>query len=70
MDAVTDSIWIQHLARTLQSTLISTFLDCAPTVFSPTSDPPGSELQLILAVAVISRSLYGAIFQDSTSVCP
>ena len=38
-------------------------------MFSPTSHRPGSELQLIMAMAEIMRTLYGAIFQDYSSVC-
>lgn len=48
--------------------MISTFLDCAPVIFSPTSNTPGSELALVTAMVEITRSLYGEIFRDSTSV--
>ncbi|TFK91694.1 hypothetical protein K466DRAFT_595903 [Polyporus arcularius HHB13444] len=54
-----------QLARTVHSTLVSTFLDCAPTVFSPSSSPPETELQMILVVCRICRSLYGRILQDA-----
>ncbi|OBZ80001.1 Testis-expressed sequence 10 protein [Grifola frondosa] len=56
---------VVHLTRTLHSTLVSTFLDCAPTVFSPSSSPPETELQMVLVVCEICRTLYGAILQDS-----
>ncbi|EMD42224.1 hypothetical protein CERSUDRAFT_110758 [Gelatoporia subvermispora B] len=56
---------IAHLARTLHSTLVSTFLDCAPTVFAPSSSPSDTELQLVLAVTEICRCLYGAILRDA-----
>ncbi|OCH95802.1 hypothetical protein OBBRIDRAFT_871454 [Obba rivulosa] len=54
-----------HLAHTLHSTLVSTFLDCAPAVFSPGSSPPETELQLVLAVTEICRTLYGAILREA-----
>ncbi|RDB28596.1 Testis-expressed sequence 10 protein [Hypsizygus marmoreus] len=60
--------FVTHLARTLHSTLIATFLDCAPAVFSPSSSPSETEAQLILAVARIARSLYGVILQAPTPI--
>ncbi|KAI0330555.1 hypothetical protein GY45DRAFT_736395 [Cubamyces sp. BRFM 1775] len=54
-----------HIARTLHPTLVSTFLDCAPTVFSPSTSPPETELQMVLVVCRICRSLYGRILQDT-----
>jgi pre-rRNA-processing protein IPI1 len=60
----------QHLARTLHSTLISTFLDCAPSVFSPNGKVDETQAKLIVAVAEIARHLYGAILQStSDTVC-
>ncbi|KAK0506164.1 hypothetical protein EDD18DRAFT_20287 [Armillaria luteobubalina] len=53
--------FISNLARALQSTLVSTFLDYAPTVFSPGSNPQEVELDLILAVSDSVRSIYGEI---------
>ncbi|KAI0652243.1 hypothetical protein C8Q79DRAFT_898200 [Trametes meyenii] len=55
---------IAHIARTLHSTLVSTFLDCAPAVFSPSSTPPEIELQMVLVVCRICRSIYGKILQN------
>ncbi|KAM5530783.1 hypothetical protein V8D89_015524, partial [Ganoderma adspersum] len=55
----------EHLARTLHPTLVSTFLDCAPTVFSPSSSPPETELQMVAVVCRICRSLYGRLLQDT-----
>ncbi|KAL7285185.1 hypothetical protein ACG7TL_000278 [Trametes sanguinea] len=37
-----------HVARTLHPTLVSTFLDCAPAVFSPSTTPPETETQMVL----------------------
>ncbi|KAI0375373.1 hypothetical protein BV20DRAFT_265919 [Pilatotrama ljubarskyi] len=54
-----------HVARALQSTLVATFLDCAPAVFSPSSTPPEAELQMVLVVCRICRSLYGRILQNA-----
>lgn len=53
--------FISNLARALQSTLVSTFLDYAPTVLSPSSNPQEVELDLILAVSDSVRSIYGEI---------
>lgn len=52
----------------MHSTLVSTFLDCAPLVFSPSSHPPETELQLVLTVSSICRTLYGAILQETVGV--
>ncbi|KAI8980644.1 hypothetical protein BD414DRAFT_420409 [Trametes punicea] len=54
-----------QVARTLHPTLVSTFLDCAPTVFSPSATVAETELQLVLVVCRICRSLYGRILQDA-----
>ncbi|TBU34542.1 hypothetical protein BD311DRAFT_746356 [Dichomitus squalens] len=56
---------VAHLARTLHPTLVSTFLDCAPTVFSPSANPPETELQMVIVFCRICRSLYGRLLQDS-----
>ncbi|KAG6897355.1 hypothetical protein C0992_002281 [Termitomyces sp. T32_za158] len=68
-DAVNDrkAELVARLARTLQSTLIATFLDCAPTVFTPSSSPSETQVQLVLAVGQISRTLYAVILQPSAS---
>ncbi|KAF8640646.1 hypothetical protein AX17_000303 [Amanita inopinata Kibby_2008] len=58
-----DYNFLAHLARTLQSTLVSTFLDCAPAVFSPGSNPPDAEVHVLLAVAQILECLYGVLLQ-------
>ncbi|KAI1793922.1 hypothetical protein LXA43DRAFT_884849 [Ganoderma leucocontextum] len=55
----------EHLARTLHPTLVSTFLDCAPTVFSPSSSPPETELQMVIVVCRICRTLYGRLLQHT-----
>ncbi|KAG5654094.1 hypothetical protein H0H81_007508 [Sphagnurus paluster] len=61
-----DASLVAHLARTLHSTLIATFLDCAPAVFSPSGSPSETQVQLVLAVGEIVRSLYGVIMQVPT----
>ncbi|KAF8216124.1 hypothetical protein K438DRAFT_1800104 [Mycena galopus ATCC 62051] len=58
------STFVRHLARTLHSTLISTFLDCAPSVFSPNGNVDETQAKLIVAGAEITRHLYGAILQS------
>ncbi|KAF5377588.1 hypothetical protein D9615_005333 [Tricholomella constricta] len=59
---------VAHLARTLHSTLISTFLDCAPAIFSPSASPSETQVQLVVAVVQIVQSLYGVILQAPASV--
>ncbi|KAJ7492529.1 hypothetical protein FB451DRAFT_1218647 [Mycena latifolia] len=61
-----DSIFVRHLARTLHSTLVSTFLDCAPSVFSPNGKVDETQAKLIVAVAEIIRHMYGAILQSTS----
>ena len=56
---------IQHLASTLHSTIIETFLDCAPSVFSPNSTPSETEVQLVMTVALIVRTLYHVVLPSS-----
>ncbi|KAG5735244.1 Testis-expressed sequence 10 like protein [Termitomyces sp. T112] len=68
-DAVNDhkAELVARLARTLQSTLIATFLDCAPSVFMPSGNPSETQVQLVLAVGQIARTLYNVVLQASTS---
>ena len=56
---------IQHLASTLHSTIIETFLDCAPSVFSPNSTPSETEVDLVLTVAHVVRTLYHVVLPSS-----
>ncbi|EGO01885.1 hypothetical protein SERLA73DRAFT_71044 [Serpula lacrymans var. lacrymans S7.3] len=49
-----DPSFVVHLARTLHDTLLSTFLDCAPSVFSPSSNPPDVEVTLVKATVKIT----------------
>ncbi|KAF4572843.1 hypothetical protein EYR36_007353 [Pleurotus pulmonarius] len=60
---------VMHIARALRGTLISTFLDFAPSVFSPNGKASETDMKLVLAVANIARSLYSSIAQrDLTSM--
>ncbi|PFH54547.1 hypothetical protein AMATHDRAFT_135182 [Amanita thiersii Skay4041] len=59
---------IARLARALQPILVATYLDCAPPVFSPSSSPPDTELQLLVAVAHILRSLYSDILEHQIAL--
>ncbi|KAH7931044.1 hypothetical protein BV22DRAFT_1124442 [Leucogyrophana mollusca] len=63
-----DTSFIVHLARTLYATLVATYLDCAPVVFSPSSNPPEAELHLLATTATIIRNLYATILQNSAPV--
>ncbi|PCH33787.1 hypothetical protein WOLCODRAFT_135324 [Wolfiporia cocos MD-104 SS10] len=66
--ASTESSFAAHLARTLQPTLVSTFLDCAPVVFAPGASPAETEMQMVLAVGEICRSLYGTILRETSEI--
>lgn len=57
--------FVSHIAQTLHSTLVATFLDCAPTVFSPGSTPSEVETQLVVTIARITHTLYEPILQSS-----
>ena len=58
----------QQLARSLQPILVSTFLDCAASVFAPGAVPPETELELVLSVAELARVLYGNTSPRGTGV--
>ncbi|KLO13784.1 hypothetical protein SCHPADRAFT_827523 [Schizopora paradoxa] len=58
--------FISTLCGVLRPILISTFLDCAPTVFAPTQQPSESEVQLLLSVFEIARCVFGALLRDET----
>ncbi|KAM6498183.1 hypothetical protein JOM56_006131 [Amanita muscaria] len=65
-DQATDAIDYDHLSRltrNLQSILVSTFLDSAPTVFSPSGSPSETSLYLVLAVSQIAQTLYSTLLQ-------
>ncbi|KAF8140186.1 hypothetical protein EV363DRAFT_1393099 [Boletus edulis] len=55
---------IMRLSRTLYPTLTATFLDGAPVVFSPSTNPTETEVQMLMAAFKITRTLYGAILQS------
>ncbi|KAL1753301.1 hypothetical protein FB107DRAFT_264484 [Schizophyllum commune] len=62
-----DVSFVTRLARTLHATLVATYLDYAPAVFAPTGTPSETELQLVMTVVEITRTLYGAIFQSDAA---
>ncbi|KAL5533670.1 hypothetical protein ACEPAG_130 [Sanghuangporus baumii] len=65
LDSV-DGRLLNSLCRTLHSVLVSMFLDCAPSVFSPTQASPETELELIHALMMITRCLYGRLLRNSS----
>ncbi|KAL1739402.1 hypothetical protein HDZ31DRAFT_49451 [Schizophyllum fasciatum] len=70
-DDVTSTVdvsFVTRLARTLQATLVATYLDCAPAVFAPTGLPSETELHLVMTVVEITKTLYGAIFQSDSAL--
>ncbi|CAA7266517.1 unnamed protein product [Cyclocybe aegerita] len=66
----TSASFVAHLANTLHSTIIETYLDSAPSVFSPSLSPSETEVQLVLSVVRIARTLYHVIVQSSEKVDP
>jgi len=58
----------QHLCDTLHSTIIETYLDWAPSVFSPSSSPSETELQLVLTAIKIAQCLYRYLIQNVQDV--
>ena len=54
---------LQSLTTTMHPVLVSTFLDCAPSVFSPTPTDLGNDLQAIQALMRISQHLYGHLLR-------
>nr|GAT43229.1 predicted protein [Mycena chlorophos] len=65
-----NSVFLAHLARALHSTLISTFLDCAPAVFSPNGNVDETQARLILAVSDIAKCLYAPVLRNTSSATP
>lgn len=55
-----------RLARTLFSTLSASYLECAPVVFSPSVNPPETDLQMLTASMEITRILYSGILQSAS----
>ncbi|KIJ68364.1 hypothetical protein HYDPIDRAFT_36848 [Hydnomerulius pinastri MD-312] len=60
-----DIPFIMRLARTLYATLTASYLDCAPVVFSPSTNPPETDLQMLTAALGITRTLYSTILQST-----
>ncbi|KAL0068383.1 rRNA processing protein [Marasmius tenuissimus] len=56
---------VSKLATSLHPTLVSMFMDCSATVFSPSDPPPETDLQLTLAVLSIASSLYSWLLERS-----
>ncbi|KAJ7181761.1 hypothetical protein C8R43DRAFT_970362 [Mycena crocata] len=65
-DGEGNTLFVRHLARTLHSTLVSTFLDCAPSVFSPNGSVDETQAKSIVVVSEITRHLYGVILQSTS----
>ncbi|KAL5519515.1 IPI1 [Sanghuangporus vaninii] len=61
-----DGRLLNSLCRTLHPVLVSMFLDYAPSVFSPAQASPETELELIHALMMITRCLYGRLLRDSS----
>ncbi|KIK93651.1 hypothetical protein PAXRUDRAFT_828751 [Paxillus rubicundulus Ve08.2h10] len=63
--ALGDIPFVMRLTRTLYATLTATSLDCAPIVFSLSTNPPETDLQMLTAALQITRTLYSAILQNT-----
>ncbi|KAI6132763.1 hypothetical protein EV401DRAFT_218114 [Pisolithus croceorrhizus] len=61
-----DVDFLIRLARALHPTLIASYLDCAPVIFSPGINPSDTDLQLLTAAMEITRTLYSAVLQDAS----
>jgi pre-rRNA-processing protein IPI1 len=59
---------MQRIARAMHPTIIATFLDCAPMVFSPNGNPHEVSLQMVVAITRISNTLYGSLLIQSDQV--
>ncbi|KAG9314429.1 hypothetical protein JVU11DRAFT_5226 [Chiua virens] len=59
---------IMRLSRTLYPTLTATFLDGAPVVFSPSTNPTETEVQMLAAAVKITRTLYSVVLQSAGQV--
>ncbi|KAJ3568803.1 hypothetical protein NP233_g5483 [Leucocoprinus birnbaumii] len=59
------SIFLSHLSHTLHPLLISTILDCAPSVFSPDAKGSETEASMMVAVSQIASLLYGTVLGDA-----
>jgi pre-rRNA-processing protein IPI1 len=60
-----DIPFVVLLSRTLYATLTAAYLDCAPVVFSPSTNPPETDLQMLTAALKITRTLYSSILQKT-----
>ncbi|KIJ21676.1 hypothetical protein PAXINDRAFT_5824 [Paxillus involutus ATCC 200175] len=64
--ALGDIPFVMRLTQTLYATLTATCLDCAPIVFSPSTNPPETDLQMLTGALKITRTLYSAILQNAS----
>ncbi|CAK5281783.1 unnamed protein product [Mycena citricolor] len=64
MQSSSDITFTLNLTRTLHSIIISTFLDCAPSVFSPNGGVEETELALVESVVEIAKQLYSKLLQS------
>lgn len=58
----------QHLARTLHPLLVSTILDCAPSIFSPDGKSSEIEMSMMVTVCQIVSLLYGTLLGSAEVV--
>ncbi|EJC98686.1 uncharacterized protein FOMMEDRAFT_96218 [Fomitiporia mediterranea MF3/22] len=56
----------KSLCRTIHPVLVSSLLDAAPSVFSPSQASPETELELTSSLLEIARSLYGCSLRDNS----
>ena len=58
----------QHLARTLHPLLVSTILDCAPSIFSPDGKSSEIEISMMVTICQIVSLLYGTLLGSAEVV--
>jgi hypothetical protein len=61
-------MFFQHLSRTLHPVLVSTFLDCASSVFTPDGKQNDTETMMVVAVSRLVSLLYGTLLSGNENV--
>jgi hypothetical protein len=61
-------MFFQHLCRTLHPVLVSTFLDCASSVFTLDGKQGDTETMMVVTVSKLVSLLYGTILSGNENV--
>lgn len=65
-DSANDVDFLMRLANALHPTLIASYLECAPVIFSPSINPSDTDLPLLTTAMEITRTLYSVILQSAS----